>query len=152
MSQGIRTFVHCQREMNGHRRETSLPSPCLLCDQGHIHLPPGLLRFTCLKRCGNNWLRPSKVLSFSQSRREEWHQGPIPPPKRMLSEEVLFMRSPSGLGPEISVLVADSNQTQSQLLIGALRRQGTFKVAHCAAELSNCMAALEADPADVLLQ
>jgi DNA-binding NarL/FixJ family response regulator len=60
--------------------------------------------------------------------------------------------SSSGLSPEIvSVLVADSNQTQSQLLCGALRRQGTFKVAGCRAELSECLSVLETDSADVLL-
>ena len=62
------------------------------------------------------------------------------------------MSSPSGLSPEIiSVLVADSNQTQSQLLCGALRRQGAFKVTSCQSELSECLSILEADPADVLL-
>ena len=62
------------------------------------------------------------------------------------------MSSPSGLSPEVvSVLVADSNQTQSQLLCGALRRQGAFKVAGCRAELSECLTVLEADPADVLV-
>jgi DNA-binding NarL/FixJ family response regulator len=47
-------------------------------------------------------------------------------------------------------LVADSNQTESQLLCGALRRQGTFKVASCRAELSECLSLLEANPEDVL--
>lgn len=62
------------------------------------------------------------------------------------------MSSPSGLSPEVvSVLVADSNQTQSQLLCGALRRQGAFKVAGCRPELSECLSILEADPVDVLL-
>ena len=62
------------------------------------------------------------------------------------------MSSPSGLSPEVvSVLVADSNQTQSQLLCGALRRQGTFKVGGCRSELSECLSVLESDPADVLL-
>jgi DNA-binding NarL/FixJ family response regulator len=62
------------------------------------------------------------------------------------------MSTPSGLGPEeISVLVADSNQTQSQLLCGALRRQGTFKVNVCRSELTECLSILESDPADVLL-
>jgi two-component system, NarL family, response regulator DegU len=62
------------------------------------------------------------------------------------------MSTPSGLSPDaISVLVADSNQTQSQLLCGALRRQGTFKVAGCLAELSECLSVLESDPADVLV-
>ena len=62
------------------------------------------------------------------------------------------MSTPSGLSPDaISVLVADSNQTQSQLLCGALRRQGTFKVAGCLAELSECLSVLESDLADVLV-
>lgn len=51
----------------------------------------------------------------------------------------------------ISVLVADSNQTQSQLLCGALRRQGTFKVASAPARLSECLCALENGPPDVVL-
>jgi len=60
--------------------------------------------------------------------------------------------SSSGLSPEvISVLVADSNQTQSQLLCGALRRQGTFRVGGCRADLSECLSVLESDPADVLV-
>lgn len=57
----------------------------------------------------------------------------------------------SGLRSEIvRVLVADSNHTESQLLCGALRRQGTFKVASCRAELSECLSLLEANPEDVL--
>ena len=61
------------------------------------------------------------------------------------------MSSPE-VSPEIiGVVVADSNQTQSQLLCSALRRQGTFKVAGCRAELSECLSVLETDPADVLL-
>jgi DNA-binding NarL/FixJ family response regulator len=60
--------------------------------------------------------------------------------------------SSSGLSPEIvGVVVADSNQTQSQLLCGALRRQGTFKVGGCRAELSECLSLLETDSTDVLL-
>jgi len=62
------------------------------------------------------------------------------------------MSSSSGLSPEaISVVVADSNQTQSQLLCGALRRQGTFKVAACEANLADCLSTLESDPVGVLL-
>jgi DNA-binding NarL/FixJ family response regulator len=62
------------------------------------------------------------------------------------------MSSASGIGVDtISVLVADSNQTQSQLLTGALRRQGTFRVTHCKAELSECLSAMESRPADVVL-
>jgi DNA-binding NarL/FixJ family response regulator len=58
----------------------------------------------------------------------------------------------SVLTPEIiSVLVADSNQTQSQLLCGALRRQGSFKVTGSSAGLTACLSVLEHDPADVLV-
>ena len=60
------------------------------------------------------------------------------------------MSSPS-LTRVISVLVADSNQTQSQLLCGALRRQGTFKVASVPAQLSKCLSVLEDDAPDVVL-
>ena len=62
------------------------------------------------------------------------------------------MSTPSGLSPEeISILVADSNQTQTQLLCGALRRQGTFKVSQCRPQLADCLAVLESDQADVLV-
>jgi DNA-binding NarL/FixJ family response regulator len=60
------------------------------------------------------------------------------------------MSSPSLTGV-ISVLVADSNQTQSQLLCGGLRRQGTFKVASVPARLSECLSIIESDPPDVVL-
>src|SRR5271169_7207204 len=62
------------------------------------------------------------------------------------------MSFPPGLSSEsITVLVADSNQTQSQLLSSALRRQGMFKVTRCPAELPECLSVLESDPADVVL-
>jgi DNA-binding NarL/FixJ family response regulator len=62
------------------------------------------------------------------------------------------MKVPSGPNREIvRILVADSNQTQSQLLSAALRRQRGFKVTCCRAELSECLEALELAPADVLL-
>ena len=62
------------------------------------------------------------------------------------------MSSPAGLSPGVvSVLLADSNQTQSQLYCGALRRQGAFKVASCRSELSECLSVLESDSADVLV-
>ena len=62
------------------------------------------------------------------------------------------MSFPPGMSPEmISVLVADSNQTQSQLLGSALRRQGMFQVTRCRADLSECLSVLEADAADVVL-
>jgi DNA-binding NarL/FixJ family response regulator len=62
------------------------------------------------------------------------------------------MSSSSGLSPAvISVLVVDSNQTQSQLLCGALRRQGNFKVGACEANLSDCLSRMEEDVVDVVL-
>jgi DNA-binding NarL/FixJ family response regulator len=51
----------------------------------------------------------------------------------------------------ISVLIADSNQTHSQLLNGALRRQRGLKVACCRGELSQCLEALQSRSADIVL-
>jgi DNA-binding NarL/FixJ family response regulator len=51
----------------------------------------------------------------------------------------------------IRVLVADSNQTQSQLLSSALRRQPGFQVACCHAELDDCLKTLTVAPADIVL-
>ncbi len=51
----------------------------------------------------------------------------------------------------IRVLLADSNQTQSEVMGSALRRHPAFRVACCRAELSECLAALEADPAQIIL-
>jgi DNA-binding NarL/FixJ family response regulator len=53
--------------------------------------------------------------------------------------------------PSIRVLLADSNQTQSQLLSGALRRQRGLKVACCRSELSDCLQALRLAPVDAVL-
>lgn len=60
-------------------------------------------------------------------------------------------RTPATNFKVIRVLVADSNQTQSQLLTEALRRQRAFKVAHCQAKLSDCLSAMQAETADVVL-
>jgi DNA-binding NarL/FixJ family response regulator len=51
----------------------------------------------------------------------------------------------------IRLLVADSNQTQSQLLSGALRRQPGFQVACCHADLDDCLESLNVAPADIVL-
>ena len=51
----------------------------------------------------------------------------------------------------IRVLVADSNQTQSQLLSSALRRQPGLKITCCRSELSDCLQALRSAPADIVL-
>lgn len=62
------------------------------------------------------------------------------------------MKASSGGGRErIRVLVADSNQTQSQLLSSALRRHPGLKVTCCRSELSDCLQALNSAPVDVLL-
>jgi DNA-binding NarL/FixJ family response regulator len=62
------------------------------------------------------------------------------------------MSSPSGPSPEIiSVLVADSNQTQSQLLCSALRRQGMLRVSRCQADLPECLSEMDDGETDVLL-
>lgn len=51
----------------------------------------------------------------------------------------------------IRVLLADSNQTQSEVMGSALRRHPAFRVACCRAEMSECLRALEVDPAQVVL-
>ena len=62
------------------------------------------------------------------------------------------MSCPSGASRDtIRVLVADSNQTQSQLLTSALRRQPGMRLTSCRAELSECLQSLASSPADVVL-
>jgi hypothetical protein len=62
------------------------------------------------------------------------------------------MKDPSATSRDlIRVLVADSNQTQSQLLSSALRRQPGLKITCCGSELSDCLQALRSAPADILL-
>ena len=51
----------------------------------------------------------------------------------------------------IGVLVADSSQTQSQLLNSALRRQRGLRVACCRGELARCLEALRSTSADIVL-
>jgi two-component system, NarL family, response regulator DegU len=51
----------------------------------------------------------------------------------------------------ISVLVADSNQTQSQLLSSALRRIPGFQVTSCPAELADCLRVLDLQPVQIVL-
>lgn len=71
-----------------------------------------------------------------------------PPPRTALEE---LMTLPSGHHENIRVLVADSNQIQSQLLGSALRRQANLKVTCCRSDLAECLAALSVAPADVVL-
>src|ERR1700757_4575379 len=62
------------------------------------------------------------------------------------------MKFPSGASRDfIRVLVADSNQTQSQLLSSALRRQPAMKVTSSRGDLSDCLHALKAAPTDIVL-
>ena len=62
------------------------------------------------------------------------------------------MKAPSAAtSKSIRVLVADSNQTQSQLMSSALRRQRGTKVTCCRGELSDCLHALRAAPVDIVL-
>jgi len=53
--------------------------------------------------------------------------------------------------PSIRILLADSNQTQAQLLSSALRRQPGLSVTCCRGELSDCLQALRATEIDVVL-
>ena len=52
---------------------------------------------------------------------------------------------------QIQVLVADSNQTQSQLLTSALRRQRWMTVRSCGSKLVDCLDALQSAPVDVVV-
>jgi two-component system nitrate/nitrite response regulator NarL len=62
------------------------------------------------------------------------------------------MKDPSGASRDlIRVLVADSNQTQSQLLSSALRRQPALRITCCGSELSDSLHALRSATADILL-
>jgi DNA-binding NarL/FixJ family response regulator len=53
--------------------------------------------------------------------------------------------------PSIRILLADSNQTQAQLLSSALRRRPGLSVTCCRSELSNCLQALRSIEVDVVL-
>jgi DNA-binding NarL/FixJ family response regulator len=53
--------------------------------------------------------------------------------------------------PCIRILLADSNQTQAQLLAGALRRQPGLSVSCCRGELSDCLQALKSSQVDAAL-
>jgi len=59
--------------------------------------------------------------------------------------------SPDASTDSIRVLVADSNQTQSQLLGSALRRQPGMAITSCRSELSACLRALQSAPVDIVL-
>ena len=62
------------------------------------------------------------------------------------------MHFPSGTTHEcVRVLVADSSQTLSQVVCRALRQHQGMTVTNCPCELSHCLEALRAVPADVVL-
>jgi len=73
------------------------------------------------------------------------------PPLEILLGELVVKLPSAERGKSIRVLVADSNQTQSQLLSSALRRQGHLKVSGCRGELSHCLEALRATTVDIVL-
>jgi PleD family two-component response regulator len=51
----------------------------------------------------------------------------------------------------IGVLVADSNQMQCQLLVGALRRRPEFRVSSCGVDMNVILSAIADFPVDVIL-
>jgi len=55
------------------------------------------------------------------------------------------------LHQNIRVLVADSNQMQSQLLVSALRRRPEFSVASCSSDAEAILGAVASSPADVVI-
>jgi DNA-binding NarL/FixJ family response regulator len=62
------------------------------------------------------------------------------------------VKGPSGAScAPIRVLIANSNQTQSQLLGRALRRQPGMAITSCRSELSACLEALRSSPVDIVL-
>lgn len=54
-------------------------------------------------------------------------------------------------GGSVSILLADSNQVQCELLSTALRRQHAFRVDSCSAELASCLARLQSGHTDIIL-
>lgn len=62
------------------------------------------------------------------------------------------MKVPSGAEHNIvRVLVADSNQTQSQLLSSALRRHSGFRVSCSSSNTADCLQVLRSAPIDIVL-
>ena len=51
----------------------------------------------------------------------------------------------------VKILVADSNQTQAQLLVSALRRRPEFSVSLCILDLDLILAALKSAPGDIVI-
>jgi len=57
----------------------------------------------------------------------------------------------TGISNTISVLIADSNQMQCQLLVGALRRRPEFRVHSCGVDMNVILETIADFPADVIL-
>jgi PleD family two-component response regulator len=57
----------------------------------------------------------------------------------------------TGISNTISVLVADSNQMQCQLLVGALRRRTEFRVHSCGVDMNVILETIADFPVDVIL-
>lgn len=75
-------------------------------------------------------------------------QPPLGAPKRRIRKQDRI----EGAGRDpIHVLVADSNQTQSQLLSSALRRQPRLRVSCCRSDVSDCLQALRSASIDIVL-
>jgi DNA-binding NarL/FixJ family response regulator len=51
----------------------------------------------------------------------------------------------------IGVLIADSNQTQRQLLVTALRRRPEFQINYCGLEAESIFAAMSSSPTDLIM-
>ena len=74
-----------------------------------------------------------------------------PPPQDSYWRSLAIMKFPSTGRGQISVLIADSNQTQSEVLDSALRRQPGLKITRCRGEVSECLGILRSTHIDVLL-
>jgi len=61
------------------------------------------------------------------------------------------VKCPHAGRPSIRILLADSNQTQAQLLSSALRRRPGLSVTCCRNELSACLQALRSTQVDAVL-
>jgi DNA-binding NarL/FixJ family response regulator len=75
-------------------------------------------------------------------------QPPLRAPKRRVRKQ---HRIEGASRDPIHVLVADSNQTQSQLLSSALRRQPGLRVACCRSDVSHCWQPLRSAQIDIVL-
>jgi DNA-binding NarL/FixJ family response regulator len=59
--------------------------------------------------------------------------------------------SPAAASYAVTVLIADSNRMQAQLLISALRRRSEFRVSTCPVDIASILGAVAATPTKVLV-